>query len=106
MRAGKLDRTIVLQRSLPAEGDGYGNRELAWSPIATLRAQIVQAATAEFMASYGTGAEEVVIFRTRFVEGVTLADRVVYEGTAHNLVEVKEIGRRRGLELRTRRIGP
>lgn len=41
-----------------------------------------------------------IIFRIRWLDGITNADRIVYGGVNHNLKEVKEIGRRKGLELR------
>lgn len=100
MRAGRLDRVITVQRSVDAPGD-YGETFLAWSNVATLRAGLVQASTTEYMAAYGAAPEEAVIFRTRFLDGITTDDRVVYEGRTHDIKELKEIGRRRGLEIRT-----
>lgn len=106
MRAGKLDRVITIERATAGASDSYGVPSSTWATLATLRAQIVQASTEEFVRAFGDSTETAVIFRTRYLDGVTLADRVAYEGAVHNLVEVKEIGRRRGLELRTRRVGP
>jgi len=105
MRAGKLDRTIVVQRATVVGDDGYGNQILGWAPLATLRAQLVQSSTEEFIRDSGAAGEEAVVFRTRFLDGVSIADRVAYGGHTHNIVELKEIGRRRGLELRTVRLG-
>ncbi len=99
MRAGKLDRSITIQRETSTVND-YGTPVKVWSDIATLRAEIVQASTEEFIRGWGASDETVIIFRTRYLSGVTLADRIVYGGAAHNLKEIKEIGRRRGLELR------
>jgi SPP1 family predicted phage head-tail adaptor len=105
MRAGKLDRTITIERYTETL-DEYGNPGgQSWSTLATLRAQIIEASTEEFQRAYGASSETAIIFRVRFMDGVTLADRVSYDGKAHNLVEVKEIGRRRGLELRCKRVG-
>ena len=61
----------------------------------------MQASTSEFLAAYGASPEEAVIFRTRYLDDLTTADRVVYEGRNHDIREIKEIGRRRGLEIRT-----
>jgi len=104
MRAGKLDRTITIDR-VTEEIDNYGNPTSTWTTIATLRAQLIQASTEEFMRDYGASSETAIVFRTRYLGGITLADRVTYDGNAHNLIEIKEIGRRRGLELRTRALG-
>lgn len=98
MRAGKLDRTITIQRGTNIVNE-YGSPAFTWANLATLRAQVVQSSTEEFIEN---GAEEktVVIFRTRFLAGVTAADRVHYLGGDFNIRELKEIGRREGLEIR------
>lgn len=104
MRAGALDRIIVIQRGSDAPAE-YGTIITAWSDLATVRAQLVQTSTTEFIRNYGSSSEAVTVFRIRHLAGVTLADRVQYEGAAFNIVEIKEIGRREGLELRCERIG-
>ncbi|MBZ9999634.1 MULTISPECIES: phage head closure protein [unclassified Mesorhizobium] len=104
MRAGKLDRELVIERATTTI-DEYGNTIEAWAPLATMRAQLVTASTEEFQRAYGASGETAIVFRTRWLAGVTVSDRVIYEGAHHNIIETKEIGRRRGLELRTRRIG-
>ncbi|PZU23797.1 MAG: head-tail adaptor protein [Shinella sp.] len=100
MRAGKLDRTIRIDAYSSGTPDDYGTVTAGWTALATLRAQIVQASTEEFIRAYGASDEEVIIFRTRFLDGVTNADRIHYDGGDFNIKEVKEIGRRKGLELR------
>jgi SPP1 family predicted phage head-tail adaptor len=105
MRAGKLDRTITIERAGETL-DEYGVPSEGWAPVATVRAQLVQASTEEAIRAYGAATEVLTIFRTRFVEGVTPADRITYDGRPHNIVELKEIGRRRGLEIRTVARGP
>ena len=100
MRAGKLDRTIRIDTYSAGVPDDYGTVTETWTALATLRAQLVQASTEEFIRAYGASDETVIIFRTRWLAGVTNADRVHYEGEFFNIKEVKEIGRRKGLELR------
>lgn len=104
MRSGKLDREITIERSTPTVDD-YGIVTQVWAAIATMRAQLVQATTEEFMRDHGASSEAIVIFRTRWLDGLTVADRVMYEGEPHTIKEIKEIGRRKGLEIRTLRIG-
>lgn len=99
MRAGKLDREITIQRSTHVL-DEYGTPISTWTDIATVRAEIVQASTEEFIRGWGASDETVIIFRTRWLADVQLADRIIYGGIIHNLKEIKEIGRRKGLELR------
>lgn len=105
MRAGALDRIIAVERSTDTVND-LGQVVASWAPVATLRAQLVQSSTAEFMRNFGASTETAIVFRTRFLAGVTPADRVSYDGAYLNIVEVKELGRRKALELRCTRIGP
>lgn len=107
MRAGKLDQAIQIIRPGSWIDDGYGN--VIPGPdtvLAALRAQVIQASTEEFIRAWGVSSETVVIYRTRHVDGVTLADKVRSGGQDHNILEIKPIGRRRGLELRCKRTGP
>lgn len=98
MRAGKLDRTIRIDRMSNTVSD-FGTPVATWAEVATLRAEIVSASTDEFIRN-GAVAETVMVFRTRYLAGITLTDRIVYEGIPFNVKEVAEIGRRKGLELR------
>ena len=99
MRAGRLDRTITVQRFTSAPDD-FGTPVESWSDVATLRAEIVQASTSEFFRDEAPRDDTSIVFRTRFLSGVTNADRIDYGGRLFDITETKEIGRRRGLELR------
>lgn len=98
MRAGKLDRTITIQRR--TETKHGPNVVSAWTDFATVRAEIVQQSASEFLTSFGEAETGTVIFRIRYLGGITTADRIIYDGRAHDLKEIAEIGRRRGVELR------
>jgi SPP1 family predicted phage head-tail adaptor len=100
MRAGKMDSIITIQRYSRVVDEGGGS-VLTWTDLVTVRAQIIQATTEEFMKSYGASDETAVIFRTRYVDGLKTADRVVWNGVNHNIKELKEIRRRKGLDIRT-----
>jgi SPP1 family predicted phage head-tail adaptor len=99
MRSGSLDRTITLQ-SVTTTVDEYGTPAQGWSDFATARAQLIQASTSEYLRAYGETDTAVVIFRIRWLDGVTADMRVSYGGQFYNIREIKEIGRRRRLELR------
>ncbi|MCO5145531.1 MAG: phage head closure protein [Aquamicrobium sp.] len=105
MRAGRLDQTITL-RSVTYEDDGYGGQVPVETDFADLRAQIIEESTDEFVRNYGVSTERLRIFRTRWLDGVTLDMTVVHDGRSFNLKQIKEIGRRRGLELRCSHAGP
>lgn len=105
MRAGKLDKIINIE-SAATTVDPYGTPTTAWVPLATMRAQIVNASTEEFIRGQGASSETAIVFRMRWLDGVTVANRVTYEGNAFDIKETKELGRRRGLDIRCVRVGP
>lgn len=101
MRAGRLDNLIEIVRPGGYVDDGYGNQVPGPDIVlASMRAQIIQANTEEFIRAWGASSETIMIFRTRWLDDVLLSDKVRHEGTDYNLKEIKPIGRRRGLELR------
>ena len=99
MRAGTMDRTIVIQ-SFASGVEPDGAPVESWADFATVRAQKVEASTEEYLRGYGETDETVIIFRIRWLAGVTTDHRVQYDGRFLNIKETKELGRRRGLELR------
>lgn len=104
MRAGSMDSQITVQRATTAIND-YGAPVETWADLVTLRAQVIQSSTEEFIRGAGASDETVVVFRTWYFDDVTLADRIVFDGEIHNIKETKEIGRRNGLEIRTKSLG-
>ena len=62
--------------------------------------------TEEFIRSFGAMDEELVVFRFRFFDGITNADRLIWRGMAFNIKQITPIGRRKGIELRCTRIAP
>jgi SPP1 family predicted phage head-tail adaptor len=104
MRAGDLTETITIERSSTALDANRAPVE-TWAPLATVCAGIVTASTEEFMRGRGALSETSIVFRLRFLENLTLADRVVYYGDAYNIKDMRELGRARGLDIRVERSG-
>ncbi|WP_062225661.1 phage head closure protein [Aureimonas frigidaquae] len=100
MRAGDLDRQIVIEREQITGDDGYGNEIRGWAPVATVWANVKQESGREFFAQSAVQNERRVVFRIRWLE-VKTDDRVMYEGREHNIHDVRELGRREGIELHT-----
>lgn len=100
MRAGKLDRTIEMQAYVRTGTTPAGTPVLGWSTLATVRAELIEASTEEYLRGYGETKATARIFRIRYLPDVSSKWRVLYEGAALEIKEIKEIGRRRGLELR------
>lgn len=99
MRAGKLDKTITIERRGEVVDD-YGTVTEGWATLAGVRAQVIQQSTEEFLQSAGTTGQTAIVFRIRHRDGLTTADRVSYQGQVFDLKEIKELGRRDGLDLR------
>ena len=100
MRAGLLDRVITIN-SVTTTVDAFGTQIETWAAFATMRAQLLQRSTDEFMLKdFGDDTKIIVAFRTRWLDGVTLAMQVAYNGATYRITEIKEIGRREALELR------
>lgn len=102
MRAGRLDRQIKIIRDMPSTIDEYGTPIGGpLTAIHSLRASLLEATAEEFIRDFGADTERVTIFKTRFVSDIKTSDLVEYDGRLHDIKELKEIGRRRGLEIRT-----
>lgn len=99
MRSGRLTEEIAIERATVTV-DPDGTPVQSWVHLATLRAEKVEQSTTEYIRNFGASDEEVIVFRARFFEGITNADRVVWNGDAFNIRQVSPIGRRKGVELR------
>lgn len=100
MRSGKLRYRIVIEEAV-TQIDDHGTPQDIWVEVATIRAELVQQSTTEYLRNQGAADEELVIFRTRYLGGVTNAMRVMFDGQPHNIREVAPDPMRRHMELRT-----
>ncbi|MDM8167153.1 phage head closure protein [Roseovarius sp.] len=105
MRSGKLVHVIEIQRASVTVNDA-GTPSSTWGKVATLRAELVERSTEEFLRNAGETSETTVVFRTRHLDGVTDEDRVSFDGAAYDIEEITRIGRRKGLEFRCREVMP
>jgi head-tail adaptor len=74
--------------------------------VRDVRAQKLENATNDREDQRGNTTDTVITFRMRWLDGVTLDNRVSYEGQAFNIRQIKEIGRRVGLDVQCERVGP
>jgi SPP1 family predicted phage head-tail adaptor len=105
MRAGSLDRVIEIQRPTTTL-DLYGTPTQGWAKVATMRAAMLQYSTDDREGQRGSTTDTTVTFRTRWLDGVTLENRILYDGQAFKIIKTKEIGRRAGLDIMCERVGP
>lgn len=95
--AGKLDRSIRIERA--HREPGYAGAEaILWTSVATVPAELMQAETVETAQARGISTSTALTFRLRFV-ALSSDDRLIYEGQPLNIIRVRELGRRRALEI-------
>ena len=99
LRAGQLDRTVTIEGASDAI-DANGTPIQTWTTLASVRAQLLEMSSTDYMRAQGASFEKVVIFRIRWLPGVTLENRVLYNGDRYLIKDIKELGRKVGLELR------
>jgi SPP1 family predicted phage head-tail adaptor len=104
MQAGKLDRVIEIQRPTTTL-DLYGTPTQGWAKVATMRAQLLAFSTDDREGQRGSTTDTVITLRTRWLDDVTLENRVLYDGQAYTIRQIKEIGRRVGLDIICERNG-
>ncbi len=103
--AGKLTRSIEIQRATNTTDDA-GAPVKVWSKLAAVKAELVERATKdERIPDHGQISREALLFRMRWLSGVTLSDRVIYAGNDYEIKKIAEIGIRRGLEITAERFG-
>jgi SPP1 family predicted phage head-tail adaptor len=105
MRAGSLDRVLEIQRPTTTL-DLYGTPTQGWAKVATMRAAMLQYSTDDREGQRGSATDATVTFRTRWLDGVTLENSVLYDGERFKITGIKEIGRRVGLDIMCERVGP
>lgn len=101
MRPGTMDRIINIQRKTVTGTDPYGGEIVTWGNLATVFAEVRQQGGREFLAAQQMIASKRVVFYLRWIPGLTVIDRVEHDGVIHDIEEVREIGRRDGVELHT-----
>lgn len=102
MRAGLLKHAIVIERAVSTLNEA-GTPIDTWSPLATVRAQLAESSTSETTGKAGSTFETTALFKIRFRDDITAADRIAFQGDTYTIAEIKDFGRRGGLELRATR---
>jgi len=98
MRAGKLDRRIVIQ-SKAVVRDAYGERTNIWSTFLTTWSRPVQKDGKEQTDDNNRTTSRMVHFRIRYNDTITRDMRVIWEGLYYKIGDIKELGREDGMIL-------
>jgi SPP1 family predicted phage head-tail adaptor len=105
MKAGKLDRQFTIERATQTIDDA-GTPVQTWAPLLRAWGKLVANATGDSDQASCSRTTRTVKFEARFIAGITLDDRLRYEGRQYILRDLEEIGRRIGLKIKAERIGP
>lgn len=100
MRASSLNRRITIQRAQKDTSFGGSGRE-KWVAFHECWAEMRQLGGREFLVTTGSYTEKRRVFFIRWRADIRVSDRLVLQNEIHNIVEVREIGRRDGLEIHT-----
>lgn len=101
MRAGKLDRKIILQRSTETRDD-YNEPVKSWTTLATRSASYEPLSDGERFRAGETAANASARFVIRYgstVSDLNPKDQLVFEGVTFQILHVKQVGRREGIEI-------
>ena len=101
MRAGRLDRRITVQRKSIAHSDS-GQEVVTWQDVAEVWAEKVENRGEERFAAQQLVGHAIKTFRIRWssvVDEITTEHRLTFDGREYDITDVREIGRRDGLEL-------
>lgn len=99
LRAGRLDRRIILQDYTSDNGSPYGEEFKTWTNTATVWAQFIPVKGTEEFLSVERYAEAEARFVIRYRTGVTPKTRISFDSKTWNVIAVVEVGRQEALEL-------
>lgn len=98
MRAGDLDRRIVLEQNTPTR-DSLGAPIASWATFATVWAQVRPQRGTEPFQGDQENPRRPTTFRLRYRGDLTEDMRIVYAGDTYDIESIAEIGRQEGLEI-------
>lgn len=101
MRAGTLDRRITIQRQTSTLSDS-GDPVVVWADVATVYARKLENRGQERFTTQQIVGRAMKTFQFRWsatVAEVTTKHRIVFDGRDHDITDVREIGRREGIEV-------
>lgn len=101
MQSGKLDRRITIQGKSITQSDS-GQEVVVWTDVATVWAEKIPIRGLERFSIQQIVGESVKTFRIRWssdVSEITDEHRIMSDGRAFDITDVREIGRRVGIEI-------
>lgn len=103
--AGQLDRLVQVLKRVPGQENGW-EQVFTYVPSCNLWAALKHDSEDEQHAAGQTYSVRVVTFTTRYSSRVTERDRLSCEGITYEVLGIRELGRREGLEIKAQTIDP
>ena len=97
-RIGLLDRRVTIQSNTPTT-DGAGQEVESWSTVATVWMGVKPQRGGERFQAHQVLGKAVTTFQARHRTDVTVLNRLQYNGQDWDIHDVREIGRKRGIEI-------
>jgi SPP1 family predicted phage head-tail adaptor len=105
LRAGDLDRRIDLASySLVPDPEGWNVIPTWTTYAANVPARVIRSNGSEYLSMNQVVAEARAVFVIRWRPNVKPTDRITFEGQPWDVQDVRELGRRVGLEIHCRNI--
>lgn len=98
MRAGELDRKIVIQSATETR-DAYGAVTYTWGTFAEVWAKKKDLRGDEYFAAQQVNAKIDAIFTIRWLSGLLETMRISYDSKIWDIRNINELGRREGFEI-------
>ena len=98
LRAGRLDRRIIIQVATKSTGTA-GGESRSWGTLATVWAEYKPVRGSESFVGVEHYAEAEVRFTIRYRNDVTPDNRITYDGKTYDIVAVLQIGRKEALDI-------
>lgn len=107
MRTGQMRHQIQIEVQSTTQ-DTSGEQANTWTTFATRRAAVQRAIGSEVVASAQRQGRMPVVFRIRYLEGVTAGMRIIFKGRVHNITSppVDQEGLGEELIIATEEEGP
>lgn len=98
--AGRLDRRIDIHRVTESRDATYGAVTETWAEWQTrVHAGLSQSSGREFLNTDQPASERRKVFLIRYLDGLTVRDRIVFDAANYDIKDIREIGRRRFQEV-------
>lgn len=99
MRIGQLDRKAEIIGLIAGARDEYNESTRTPQVIAEVWCRVVQTPGREFMAASQLFAEERAVITIRYRAGITAENEIHVDGKTWQIHSIRELGRRRYLEI-------